>query len=37
MKSGGRRLETFRVGSVVDKSHKYMYVTDHDIKGIKHH
>ena len=30
-------IETFRVGSVVDKSHKYMYVTVHDIKRIKHH
>ena len=29
--------ETFRVGSVVDKSHKDMYVAVYDIKRIKHH
>ena len=25
-------IETFKVGSVVDKSHKYMFVTVYDIK-----
>ena len=30
-------IETFRVGSVVDKSNKYMCVTFYDIKRIKHH
>ena len=30
-------IETFRVGSVVDKSLKYMCVTVFDIKRIKHH
>ena len=30
-------IETFRVGSVVDKSHKYTFVTVYDIKRIKHH
>ena len=30
-------IETFRVGSVVDKSHKYMFVTVNDIKQIKYH
>ena len=29
--------ETFREGSVVDKSHKYMCVTVYDIKRIKRH
>ena len=29
-------IETFRVGSVVDKSNKYMCVTFYDIKRIKH-
>ena len=29
--------ETGRVGSVADKSHKYMFVTVNDIKRIKHH
>ena len=30
-------IETFRVGSVVDKRNKYMCVTFYDIKRIKHH
>ena len=30
-------IETFRVGSVVDKSHKYMLATIYDIKRIKNH
>ena len=30
-------IETYRVGSVVDKSHKYMIVTVNDIKRIKYH
>ena len=30
-------IETYRVGSVADKSHKYMFVTANDIKWIKHH
>ena len=30
-------IEAFKVGSVVDKSHKYMFVTVYDIKRIKHH
>ena len=30
-------IETFRVGSVVDKVNKYMCVTFYDIKRIKHH
>ena len=29
-------IETFRVGSVVDKGHKYICVTVYDIKQIKH-
>ena len=35
MKSGGGGgvglIETYRVGSVADKSHKYMFVTANDI------
>ena len=30
-------IETYRVGSVADKSHKYMFVTVNDIKRIKYH
>ena len=30
-------IETFRVGSVVDKSHKYVFITVYDIKRIKYH
>ena len=30
-------IETYRVGSVADKSHKYMFVSANDIKGIKYH
>ena len=30
-------IETFKLGYVVDKSHKYMFVTVYDIKWIKHH
>ena len=30
-------IETYRVGSVADKSHKYMFVTANDIKRIKYH
>ena len=30
-------IETFKVGSVVDKRHKYMFVTAYDITQIKHH
>ena len=30
-------METFRVGSVADKSHKYMFVTVYDIKRIQYH
>ena len=30
-------IETYRVGSVADKSHKYMFVTVNDIKRIKSH
>ena len=38
MKVGGIGLiETYRVGSVADKSHKYMFVTVNDIKRIKYH
>ena len=29
-------IETYRVGSVADKSHKYMFVTANDIKRIKY-
>ena len=29
-------IETFKVGYVVDKSHKYMFVAVYDIKRIKH-
>ena len=38
MKSGDVGLiETYREGSVADKSHKYMFVTANDIKRIKYH
>ena len=40
MKNGGGGvglIETYRVGSVADKSHKYMFVTANDIKRIKYH
>ena len=30
-------IETYRVGSVADKSHIYMFVTANDIKRIKYH
>ena len=30
-------IETYRVGSAADKSHKYMFVTANDIKRIKYH
>ena len=30
-------IETYRVGSVADKSHKYMFVTVIDIKRTKYH
>ena len=30
-------IETYRVGSVADKNHKYMFVTSSDIKQIKYH
>ena len=30
-------IETYRVGSSIDKSHKYMLVTVNDIKRIKYH
>ena len=30
-------IETYRVGSVADKSLKYMFVTANDIKRIKYH
>ena len=30
-------IETFKVGSVVDKIYKYMFVTVYDIKRIKQH
>ena len=30
-------IETFRVGSVVHISHKYMFVTMYDNKRIKYH
>ena len=30
-------IETFKVGYVVDKSRKYMFVIVYDIKRIKHH
>ena len=30
-------IETYRVSSVADKSHKYMFVTVNDIKRIKYH
>ena len=30
-------IETSRVGSVADKSYKYMFVTGNDIKRIKYH
>ena len=37
-KVGGVGLfETYRVGSVADKSIKYMFVTANDIKRIKYH
>ena len=29
--------ETYRVGSLADKSNKYMFVTVNDIKRIKYH
>ena len=34
---GAGLIETFKVGSVVDNGHKYMFVTVYDIKQIKHH
>ena len=34
---GVRLIETYRVGSVADKSHKYMFVTANGIKRIKYH
>ena len=30
-------IETYRVSSDADKSHKYMFVTVNDIKRIKYH
>ena len=30
-------IETYRVGSVADKSHKYMFVTVNDIKQKTYH
>ena len=30
-------IETYRVGSVADKSHKYMFVTVNHIKRKKYH
>ena len=30
-------IETYRVGSVAVKSHKYIFVTAKDIKRIKYH
>ena len=30
-------IETYRVVSIADKSHKYMFVTVNDIKQIKYH
>ena len=37
MKIGGVGfIETYRVGSVADRSHKYMFVTINDIKRIKY-
>ena len=30
-------IETYRAGSVADKSQKYMFVTGNDIKRIKYH
>ena len=30
-------IETYRVGSVADKSQKYMFVMVSDIKRIKYH
>ena len=30
-------IETYRVGSVADKSNKYMFVTANDITRIKYH
>ena len=30
-------IETFKVRSVIDKIHKYMFITVYDIKRIKHH
>ena len=30
-------IETYRVGSVADKGHKYMFVTVNDIKRINYH
>ena len=34
---GAGLIETYRVGFVADKSHKYMFVTGNDIKRIKYH
>ena len=30
-------IETYRVGFVADKSHKYLFVTVNDINRIKYH
>ena len=30
-------IETYKVGSVADKNHKYMFVTVNNIKRIKYH
>ena len=30
-------IETYRVGFIADKTHRYMFVTASDIKRIKYH
>ena len=30
-------IETYRIGPVADKFHKYMFVAANDIKQIKYH
>ena len=30
-------IETYKVGSVAEKSHKYMFVTSNDIKRIRYY